>query len=95
MGKNRKNECRVRLAECGQNILHQSFPKISGKCALEVCNKALNTMIISMIGKENLDKGIYLLSLFNLQKVHNKFAEKFPELEERNVKEYLTYFKVE
>lgn len=92
--KKKSNEFRVRLSECGHNMYHRSYKKLTGKYALEVCKRALVIMIDDMVGKDNLNEGLYLMSLYFLKGLHKKFDEKFPELKEDNFDDYLKHFEL-
>lgn len=92
--KKKPNVFRVRLCEVGNNDFNASYEKMTGKYALEVCNTALVHIVKNMVGKEQVNKAIYLLSLYNLKKLHTKFDEKFPELKDNHVEEYLKTFEI-
>lgn len=92
--KKKKNEFRVRLSEVGNNDFNASYDKMTGKYALEVCNRALVHMIKNMVGKKEINKAIYLMSLHNLKRLHKKFDEKFPELKDDKVEDYLKTYEI-
>lgn len=92
--KKRKNEFRVRLSECGQDNCNMSYGKFHGKYALDVCKRALITMIQDMVGKENTSRALFELSLYFLKNLHKKFDEKFPELKDDDFEEYLKIFAI-
>ena len=67
---------------------------MTGKYALEVCNRALIIMLKDMLGKERINEALYLMSVSFLKNLDKKFNERFPELKDDNVENYLKSFKI-
>jgi len=77
------------------DVVNASYKKISGKYALEVIQKAMVTMLNVMIRKDNIGRGLYLLSLYSLKQTRKDFDELFPELKDVDKDYFLKMFYLE
>ena len=89
-----KKQFQVKISGCGTSYANATFDKFTGKFALEVCNSVLITMLKMMVGKENVSKSLYLMSLYYLKELHKDFDKKFPELKKDNFNDYLKTFEI-